>query len=182
MHALDVAHSMFALSLQGGATVRVNLGQTPFRFDVGAALAAPRSSDRASRAADDDDRASVASSAGALSIGGASGRGWRTSIAGESAQSRMSGSSGCRSDGGGGDAIAAVGGGGFAAADRIAAQLRQLARNWSARSYGSEVDEDVRTALWRLGSDIRRRDSASAAPGGLEGVLAWLGIAGSARE
>lgn len=181
MHALDVAHSMFALSLQGGATVRVNLGQTPFRFDVGEALAAPHAvrgarAGGAPAAGDADERASVTSSVGGLSLGGASSRAWRTSLGGGSAASE-----GGESCGGAPVDDTLEGGGGLGAADRIAASLRELARNWSARSYGSEIDDDVRSALQRLGSDVRRCDSG-AAGGGLDAVLTWLGLGGTARR
>eukprot|EP00892_Ulva_mutabilis_P001309 jgi/Ulvmu1/11179/UM072_0015.1 len=191
MHALDVAHSLFAVSLQGGAAVRVNLGQAPFRFDLGTALAppAPRRGAGRSVAGDADDCASVASSAGALSLGGGAAgraRAWRASVGGGSARSSIARGSRASSDGEAAKAAAAAGGGDGVdaatsdAADRLAASLRQLARDWSSRSYGSELNADVRAALHRLGSDLGRRDSAVG--GGLEGVLAWLGIRGSAHE
>lgn len=186
MHALDVAHCVFALSLQGGAAARVNLGQAPFRFDLGAALA-PAAGATHGRggggAADADELASVVSSAGALSLGGGApgARPWRTSVGGESIRSSLSGHGAAAPEGGGDTAgLAGLRGVASGAAERLAAGLRQLARNWSARSYGSEVDEDVRAALQRFSSDLGRRESASTS--GLQGVLAWLGIGGSVHE
>lgn len=98
VHSVDIAHSMFAVSLSGGAAVSLNLGQRKFHFDLGNlfASAAAQMSKTGSVASAISQGGSIASSvtsqahgdrslAGSLSV-----LNWRVSVGGRSARSQGS--------------------------------------------------------------------------------------------
>jgi hypothetical protein len=93
VHAIDVAHCIFAISLSGGAAASLNLGQRKFQFDLGELFPGAVAAD-----------SQAASAAGAVSLAGSvtsqgckqrsladsASVNWRVSVGSQSARSQLS--------------------------------------------------------------------------------------------